>query len=270
MPSVAENSRYWDGGYDWSRLGDEWSRDWGTAAMQWHVTLLPRICRFLPTGTILEIGCGCGRWSGHLAGHADLVEAQDLSSECVQACRQRFAEVPNLRFTQGDGVSLPNIASGAVDFVFSFDSLPLVDEGVMEAYLREIRRVLRPDGAAFLHHSNLGAYRRRLAVSATFPRIAGVLKRVGWLERDLHWRDPTVSADGVARAAARQGLACISQELILWGTRRIMHDAITVLVNVPARAGRPYRVLRNRWFMEETRHARRLASLYTDGSGIAG
>ncbi len=50
MPTIEENRKYWDGEYAWQDRGDEWFRDWGTVAMQWYGTMLPRIHHFLPTG----------------------------------------------------------------------------------------------------------------------------------------------------------------------------------------------------------------------------
>ena len=38
----------------------------GRADAQWYGSLLPRIHRFLPTGQVLEIACGYGRWTQYL------------------------------------------------------------------------------------------------------------------------------------------------------------------------------------------------------------
>jgi ubiquinone/menaquinone biosynthesis C-methylase UbiE len=56
-----------------------------------------------------------------------------------------------------DGRSLP-LPGAAATFLFCFDSMVHFDSDVVRAYLREARRVLRPGGHAFLHHSNTMAH----------------------------------------------------------------------------------------------------------------
>lgn len=60
------------------------------------------------------------------------------------------------------------VADSSVDFAFSFDSLVYVEAEVLKGYLTELARVLKPDGVAFLHHSNLGAYQRSNHALAPF------------------------------------------------------------------------------------------------------
>ena len=55
MVAIEENRFYWGEKYTWPEAGEEWSRHWGSARMQWYGSLLPRICAFVPTDTILEI-----------------------------------------------------------------------------------------------------------------------------------------------------------------------------------------------------------------------
>ena len=38
--------------YGWSRAGEEWSKAWGTADMQWYGSILPRISAFVPDGEV--------------------------------------------------------------------------------------------------------------------------------------------------------------------------------------------------------------------------
>lgn len=263
MPSIAENKKYWDGDYAWPRGGDEWSRDWGTVSMQWYGTLLPRIHRFLPATTICEIGCGYGRWTHFLKDWCSRLVAVDVSKECIDACRKRFAGCRHVSCEANDGTSLATIADRSVDFVFSFDALPLVDAPTLDAYLGQLPRLLKDDGAAFLHHSNLGAYRSLYATVRSVPGLEAVLRRVGLLDRDLYWRDPGVCVQLVDRLARKHGLECLSQEVIRWGTRFIMIDAFSVVVK-EGQGGRPAGRLKNTGFDAEARNLRRLARLYAN------
>lgn len=260
MPSIEENRRYWSEGYAWPRGGDEWSRDWGSPAAQWHGTLLPRICAQLPAHRILEIGCGWGRWTAFLLDHCEELVAVDVGPTCIEACRTRFADQHRLTLHVNDGALLPMVADRSVDFAFSFDALPLVDAATIGSYLAELGRVLATEGAAFLHHSQLGAYRRFGAPrGAPVGRLRALL---GLGERDYHWRDPGVDVALVARLARASGLSCIAQETLRWGTRRAMLDAFSLVVRQGSGRDRPPRLLANRNFMREVCNAARLHELY--------
>src|SRR3954454_12840335 len=157
MPDVEANRLQWNESYRWPEGGDEWSKAWGGPDAQWHFTLWPRMRQFLPTGTLLEIAPGFGRWTAYLVDCCDRYVGVDLSSQGIDACRARFADVAKAEFNVNDGKSLPGVSDASVDFAFSFDSLVHVEDEVIDAYLVELTRVLRNDGVAFIHHSNLAA-----------------------------------------------------------------------------------------------------------------
>lgn len=261
MPSLDDNSRQWGQSYGWERDGGEWSGQWGGPDLQWYGTLLPRVHDFVPCGTILEVACGFGRWTHYLRDLATNLIGIDLNESCVEACRERFASSTNVEFHVNDGTSLDVVASGSIDFVFSFDSLVHADASVMAAYVAQLDRVLAPEGAAFLHHSNLGNYQRYLRASRV-KGLGGALRRVGLLEQSNHWRDPSVTAEKVAAAAAANGLACISQELITWRTKRQPIDCLSVIVRKNSARDRPLRTLENRAFSAQGPYLTTLAPLY--------
>jgi SAM-dependent methyltransferase len=262
MPTVADNKSVWGSGYRWPDAGDEWSRPWGGVASQWYATILPRIHRFLPAPTILEIGCGHGRWTQFLKDACRRLVLVDVSTECIDACRQRFSAATHIEYCANDGRSLATLADGSVDFAFSFDSLVHADAEVLGAYLAELGRVLTPGGAAFLHHSNLGAYHRRYARIRRVPKLEGLLITLGALDGYLHWRDPGVSADQVATLALVQGLICIRQELVHWSTRRTLIDCMSTIVRRDPASPQARRVVRNPHFLQEAVSAERRARLY--------
>lgn len=263
MPSVEDNKHAWDGTYSWAERGDEWSSAWGGVAMQWYGTILPRIHRHVPTGRILEIASGHGRWTQFLKDLCSGLVAVDLSDECVRACRERFAASPQVEVHQTDGRSLDMIPDRSVDFVFSFDSLVHADRSVIDAYLSQLPRILTADGVAFLHHSNLGEYQRRYERIRRIPLLEQVLRRVGVIDRYLHWRDPGVSAPVVAELALRNGVACISQEIVRWGTKRAYIDCFSTFVLPTSTLTRPTRVYRNEGFGREAGYLAPLAHLYS-------
>lgn len=115
--------------------------------------ILAHIDRWLPdvrTGHAIEIGAGLGRITVHLARRFDRVDATDVSPRMIEQARAKGLP-DTITWTQTDG-HLP-AGDGTVDFVYSFNVMqhvPRVAE--IEAYLHEIRRVLRPDGRAAIQY----------------------------------------------------------------------------------------------------------------------
>src|SRR5256885_14191118 len=138
--------------YDWKDAGEEWSAPWRTSAAQWKHAILPRIRDYLPTGTILEIAPGFGRWTYYLKDYCKELWIVDRIEECIEACRERFAADSRVRCYVNDGRSLSIIPDASVDFVFSFDSLVHTKPDVVDAYLRELGTKLKiGGGGVFLH-----------------------------------------------------------------------------------------------------------------------
>ncbi len=261
MPTIEDNKTTWDGKYNWTNRGDEWSASWGGPFMQWYGTIFPRIKSHVPTNSILEIACGYGRWTQYLKDLCKHLTVIDLSEECIQACKQRFFEFSHIEYHVNDGKSLDMIPDSSVDFVFSFDSLVHTNEFVIEAYLSQLPRILEKDGVVFIHHSNLGEYYTRYSKIRRIPKIEGLLTRLGLLE-NLHWRDFSVDAKKVEALTEKHGLRCISQEIILWGTKKTFIDCISTIVRNNSSVVRTNRVLRNAKFMQEADNLLQLSQLY--------
>lgn len=250
MVSADVNKKWWGTDYDWSEAGDEWSKPWGGPEAQWYGSLFPRVHRYLPASEIVEIACGYGRWTQFLREGCDHLTGVDISQVCVDACTERFAGDERLRFVTNDGATFPGVADTSVDLVFSYDSLVHADQSVITAYLHEIRRVLKPEGVAFIHHSNLGAYEQRHWLIRRVPKLGGALRRLHVLD-SVHMRDPGVSAESVAAAARSAGLRCIGQEVTTWLTRRTLIDCMSVIVPEESAATQPNHVVVNRDFHKE-------------------
>lgn len=261
MPTVEVNKAAWDGDYNWTNRGDEWSAKWGGPYMQWYGSLLPRIASHLPTDNILEIACGYGRWTQYLKDLCNRLVVIDLSAECIQACKQRFSDSSHIEYHVNDGKCLDMISDSSVDFVFSFDSLVHADESVMDAYLSQFPRILKKDGVVVIHHSNLGEYRTRYSRIRRIPKLEGALIRLGMLE-SAHWRDPSVDAEKVESLAEKHGLRCISQELIPWLNKRTFIDCVSTIVKGDSSIVRSNRVMKNAVFAEEAQNLRQLSQLY--------
>jgi SAM-dependent methyltransferase len=189
--SAGENRTRWTG-WDWTSLGEEW-----TASEEWKRALIDDVlCRWIPPdGAVVEIGPGGGRWSEVLVARCPRVILVDVSERPLELCRKRFAGARNVEYVLSSGNTLPGIAPGSVDAVWSFDVFVHVAPSDQAAYLDEIARVLKPGGVAVIHHAD--------------GRNRGVLpSRQGW-------RAP-MSRDLFAALASKRGLR-VESAIDSWG-----------------------------------------------------
>ncbi len=263
MPSLQDNKDIWNDKYDWKQMGDEWSVEWGGPDTEWYATLLPRIHRYIPTGTILEIAPGFGRWTQFLKDFCQHLILVDLSDKCIDACKDRFHSCPHIEYHVNDGKSLDFIADESIDFAFSFDSLVHCEDEVIKAYVDQLARKLRKNGVGFIHHSNLGEYISYYSLLRKFPGgISRFLGRIGLVDPILDpWRAPSMSAGKLKQYAEAAGLQCVTQEKINWATRRLI-DCISVFRRQDSSCACSTKIIRNHDFMREVRYASSRFNVY--------
>jgi SAM-dependent methyltransferase len=95
---------------------------------------------------VLDVASGEGYGSAQIAQVARSVIGVEYSESTARSAAGNFP-AHNLRFLQGDARALP-LADGSVDAVVSFETIEHFDG--QEAFLSEIRRVLRQDGMAII------------------------------------------------------------------------------------------------------------------------
>ncbi len=97
---------------------------------------------------VLEIGCGAGRVTRALAKLFGEVHGVDISGEMVARARQALAGFPKAQVYLNSGTDLSVLPAGLeCDFAFSsivFQHIP--SYAVIENYVRDVHRVLRPGG----------------------------------------------------------------------------------------------------------------------------
>jgi ubiquinone/menaquinone biosynthesis C-methylase UbiE len=265
MPTLDENRRQWNSDEGWSAAGGEqWSDPWGNAESLWHFVILPRIHSFLPAAQVVEIAPGHGRWTQYLKEQCEFLAVVDLAPHCIEVCKRRFGTSSNISYIVNKGNDLPGISDQSVDFVFTFDSLVHAESDVMREYLREIARVLKPNGVAFLHHSNSGIYSKRSRILDRVP-VESTMGRIihSWFPFSLGWRARTVTAELIREMSQDAGLSCFRQERISWETGPYLRDALSTVTRkgsiwdtLPVLVDNPY-------FAKEAKYVRLMSTVYS-------
>ncbi len=215
MPNIDTNKMVWNEKYEWKDAGNEWSKAFKSADLQWYFFLYPRISYFLKKGNILEIAPGFGRWSKYLSTFANKYIGVDLAEKCINVCKEKFKSQKNMRFYLNNGKSLHMAKNDSLDLIFSFDSLVHADKDAMEPYIFEFAKKLKEGGYAFIHHSNLAMYTKDTNFN---------LNNI-----HTHWRSPEVDYSYIQELCKNNGLNCIQQELIPWSNRNIYLDCISII-----------------------------------------
>lgn len=202
--SADDNRERWNG-WDWGRLGEEW-----TASEEWKRGLVDDVLlRLVPANVdVLEIGPGGGRWTELLAPRARRLVVVDVASRALELIAERIDGVETVL---SPDATFSGVADASIDAVWSFDVFVHIAPIDQASYLREIGRVLRPGGTAAIHHAD-GRNR------GDMPSRAG-------------WRAP-MTVELFARLAADAELERVEVVRGWSGGRHgldAFHDAITVL-----------------------------------------
>lgn len=96
-------------------------------------------------GRILDIGVGGGRTVKALQALSNDYIGVDYVPEMVAACQAKF---PGVRFEHADARAMPQFEDASFDLiVFAWAGICMVDHSGRLAILKEVRRLLRPEGA---------------------------------------------------------------------------------------------------------------------------
>lgn len=104
-------------------------------------------------GRALDLGCGVGMLSRHLAACADTVVGVDVAPSAIAEARLLQGDLANVRFEVCDILDLPGAYDGAFDLVAVADVLyylsPL-DDALLRQIALNISRLLAPGGLCIL------------------------------------------------------------------------------------------------------------------------
>jgi SAM-dependent methyltransferase len=179
----------------------------------------------------------------------------DLNANCIDTCTRRFAASARMHFYRNDGKSLDMVPNNSIDFIFSLDSLVHAEADVIGAYLAQFNRILRPEGVAFIHHSNYGAFAVGSTVMA-LGRVRGLRHllwrfRLGGIQPNYHWRAESMSAVRFRSLCTQHGTRCVEQEMVNWGADFLNDCFSTVVRGDSLDWPQETRIIENFRFMEE-------------------
>ncbi len=148
--------------------------------------------RFLrPEQTVLDFGCGPGFLARSVSPHVRQVVATDVSRGVI-ACARAINGADNIRYVANTLSSLPKVADGSIDLVYSFAVVQHLRKEQTASFFREFARVLRPGGPGVVHHL-LGA--------------SGVVEGQGWHARRVDLRRAWFTSEEITSCAREAGLA---------------------------------------------------------------
>ena len=103
---------------------------------------------FIPSDKrVLDIGCGVGRLTRAFSGIFKEAYGVDISGEMVEQAKQLNTDINNLYFSKNNGSDLTLFQDNFFDFCFSYIVFQHIsDDRIIENYIREISRVLKPGG----------------------------------------------------------------------------------------------------------------------------
>lgn len=136
--------------YEWGNPDDEMARNLPQQVLGNYKKikdeyLLPNITNKIA----LEIGSFDGKWTEymHTAGRIICVDIIDNGFPIIEE------KIPNtpLLCIKNNGYDFPGVDNESVDFIFSMDSLVRSEKEIIEAYIKEVYRVIKPTGKACIH-----------------------------------------------------------------------------------------------------------------------
>ena len=135
---------------------------------------------------MLDLGVGAGRTSYTFAALVRTYIGIDYAPAMVEMCRSRFGESDRQKFLCLDAADLSKLDDKKFDLVlFSFNGIDCVELEQRHKILKEVHRLLKPDGYFFFSGGSLDAF--PWPVQWPRFRFARPLRSMGALAKKTIW-----------------------------------------------------------------------------------
>ncbi|NBO63359.1 MAG: class I SAM-dependent methyltransferase [Acidobacteria bacterium] len=146
---AVENARWYINTLRLDQSEEEFDRSGREGVEQWIVPEIELLTQRADPKSLrlLEIGCGIGRMTRHLAEIFGQVHATDVSGEMIERARHRLSALPNVNLYETSGVDVAPIPDEFIDVAFSifvFQHVP--SKEAIRSTLVDAWRTLRPGG----------------------------------------------------------------------------------------------------------------------------
>ena len=102
--------------------------------------------------TAVEIGPGGGRWTRYLLDFKKLYVV-DYHVELLAELKKNFCK-PGMEFIKNNGTDFPGIPERSIDYLFSFGTFVHLDAPIIEIYLANMKKILKPGANAVIQYSD--------------------------------------------------------------------------------------------------------------------
>lgn len=100
----------------------------------------------------VEIGPGGGRWTQYLLGFRKLYGV-DYHAELLEELKKNFNQ-PNMEFINNNGTDFPGVKERSIDYLCSFGTFVHLDTHLIEAYLANMKPILKPGANVVIEYSD--------------------------------------------------------------------------------------------------------------------
>ena len=175
---VSQSSKYWNKAaekYEKSPIPDE---------ALYRKTLSEMQNVLSPNMQVLELGCGTGTTSVHIAPYVNKIEAIDISEKMLEIAREKSikAGIENISFTCGTLIG-HNAETDYFDAVLGLHVLHLLPD--RQAVVSEIARILKPGGIFVSNTACLGhSYFRFVKPILPLAKLLGLMPEVFFMTED--------------------------------------------------------------------------------------
>ena len=135
--------------------GERYTPEVGGGVRYEHLHRYAISLQYVQGKQVLDLASGEGYGSYHLSKVAASVVGVDIDEAAVSHAQSRYVQQRNLSYRVGSCAQIP-LGDRSVDVVVSFETIEHHDQH--ETMMREIKRVLRPDGLLIISSPNRKTY----------------------------------------------------------------------------------------------------------------